>query len=85
MSTKFHVLGGTLFHNPVPDQFLRGGGDRDVEALYERVAMGWKAHECYVSAEAFQAFADLAGLTPREIVRRLPAPGLNKVAARARA
>jgi len=56
MSTKFHVLGGTLFHNPVPDQFLRGGGDRDVEALYERVAMGWKAHECYVSAEAFQAF-----------------------------
>jgi len=27
-----------------------------VEALYERVAMGWKAHECYVSAEAFQAF-----------------------------
>ena len=38
--------------------------------------MGWKAHECYVSAEAFQAFADLAGLTPREIVRRLPAPGL---------
>ena len=33
MPTKFHVLGGTLFHNPVPDQFLRGGGGRDVEAL----------------------------------------------------
>lgn len=56
-----------------------------MEALYERVAMGWKAHECYVSAEAFHAFADLAGLAPREIVRRLPHPELNKVAARARA
>lgn len=76
ISSEVHDAGG---------EFLRGGGGRDVEALYERVAMGWKAHECYVSAEAFQAFADLAGLTPREIVRRLPAPGLNKVAARARA
>jgi hypothetical protein len=47
--------------------------------------MGWKAHECYVSAEAFQALADLAGLAPRDIIRRLPDPGLNKVAARARA
>ena len=65
-------------------EFLRGGGSRDAEALYERVAMGWKAHECYVSAEAFQALADLAGLAPRDIIRRLPDPGLNKVAARAR-
>jgi hypothetical protein len=56
-----------------------------VEALYERVAMGWKAHECYVSAEALQALADLAGLALRDIIRRLPDPGLNKVAARARA
>jgi len=66
-------------------EFLHGGGARDVEALYERVAMGSKAHECYVSAEAFHALADLAGLVPRDIVRRLPDPGLNKVAARARA
>jgi GNAT superfamily N-acetyltransferase len=66
-------------------EFLHGGGSRDAEGLYERVAMGWKAHECYVSAEAFQALADLAGQAPREIVRRLPDPGLNKVAARARA
>jgi len=65
-------------------EFLHGGGARDVETLYERVAMGWKAHECYVSAEAFQAFADLAGLAPRDIVRRLPNPELNKVAARVR-
>jgi len=66
-------------------EFLHGGGNRDAESLYERVAMGWKAHECYVSAEAFHALADLAGLTPREIVRRLPDPALNKVPARVRA
>jgi len=65
-------------------EFLHGGGARDAESLYERVAMGWKAHECYVSAEAFQAFADLAGHAPREIIRRLPDPELNRVAARAR-
>lgn len=65
-------------------EFLHGGGTREAEALYERVAMGWKAHECYVSAEAFQALADLAGMAPREIIRRLPDPGLNKVAARER-
>lgn len=66
-------------------EFLHGGGSRESESLYERVAMGWKAHECYVSAEAFQAVADLAGLVPRQIVRHLPDPGLNKVAARPRA
>lgn len=65
-------------------EFLHGGGNKEVERLYERVAMGWRAHECYVSAEAFQSLADLAGLAPRDIVRRLPDPGLNKVAARAR-
>jgi GNAT superfamily N-acetyltransferase len=63
-------------------EFLHGGGNRDAESLYERVAMGWKAHECYVSAEAFQALADLARLPPRDIIRRLPETGLNKVAAR---
>src|SRR5215510_12196511 len=65
-------------------EFLRGGGSRDAESLYERVAMGWQAHECYVSAEAFQSLADLAGLAPRDIIRRLPEPGLNQVAARVR-
>jgi hypothetical protein len=44
-------------------EFLHGGGNRDVESLYERVAMGWRAHECYVSAEAFQALADLPSAT----------------------
>jgi len=65
-------------------EFLHGGGSRDAESLYEKVAMGWKAHECYVSAEAFQVLADLSGRRPREIVRGLPEPGLNKVAPRAR-
>lgn len=66
-------------------EFLHGGGSKEAEPLYERVAMGWQAHECYVSAEAFHALADLAGQTPREIVRHLPDAALNKVPARARA
>ena len=43
-------------------EFLHGGGGDDVEPLYERIAIGWPTHECHVSAEAFQVFADLAGL-----------------------
>jgi hypothetical protein len=37
-----------------------------------------------LSIRPAQALADLAGLAPRDIIRRLPDPGLNKVAARAR-
>jgi GNAT superfamily N-acetyltransferase len=66
-------------------EFLHGGGADEAERLYERVAIGWPTHECYVSAAAFQALADLAGLAPRDIVRRLPRPELNKVPAHARA
>jgi hypothetical protein len=65
-------------------EFLHGGGDDDVERLYERAAIGRPTHECHLSAEAFQAFADLAGLSPREIIRRLPSPELNQVPARSR-
>jgi hypothetical protein len=36
------------------------------------------------SQEGFQVFADLAGLTPREIVRRLPNTELNRVPQRQR-
>jgi GNAT superfamily N-acetyltransferase len=61
-------------------EFLHGGGGDKVELLYERVAIGGPSHECHVSAKAFHVFADLAGLTPREIVRRLPSPELNRVA-----
>ena len=65
-------------------EFLHGGGDDEVERLYERVALGRPTNECHLSAEAFQAVADLAGMSPREIVRRLPQLELNRVPARAR-
>jgi len=65
-------------------EFLYGGGGDDVERLYERVALGYPTHACHLSAEAFQIFADLAGLNPREIVRGLPNPELNRVPARSR-
>jgi GNAT superfamily N-acetyltransferase len=68
----------------VGGEFLHGGGDDEVERLYERVAIGRPTNECHLSAEAFQVFADLAGLAPREIVRRLPRSELNRVPARAR-
>jgi GNAT superfamily N-acetyltransferase len=64
--------------------FLYGGGGDDVESLYERVAIGGPTNQCHLSAEAFQAFADLAGLPPRTIVRRIPAVELNRVAAAVR-
>jgi hypothetical protein len=62
-------------------EFLYGGGGDEVEPLYERFAIGGPTNECHLSAEAFQAFADLAGLPPRTIVRRIPAVELNRVAA----
>jgi predicted N-acetyltransferase YhbS len=65
-------------------EFLYGGGDDEVERLYERVALGGPTNACHLSAEAFQTFADLAGLSPREIIRNLPSSDLNRVAARSR-
>ena len=62
-------------------EFLYGGGGSEVEPLYERVAIGGPTNECHLSAEAFQAFADLAGLPPKTIVRRIPSVELNRVAA----
>ena len=60
-------------------ELLHGGSEVEaVSKLYERVAVGSPGRSCYVSAEAFQAFADLAGLAPREIVRRLPDRDLNR-------
>lgn len=59
--------------------FLHGGADHpDIVRLYERVALGGPTFECHVSAEAFQVFADLAGRSPRDIVRGLPARALNR-------
>jgi GNAT superfamily N-acetyltransferase len=65
-------------------EFLYGGGGNEIGPLYERVAIGSPSNQCHLSAEAFQAFADLAGLPPRTIVRRLPNVELNRVAAVAR-
>ena len=54
-------------------ELVRGNAQEGSSAaLYERVAQGWPAREVYLSAEAFQLFADLAGLAPRDIVKRLP-------------
>jgi GNAT superfamily N-acetyltransferase len=63
-------------------EFLHGAaGGSDIAALYARVAIGAPGWGFHLSAAAFQAVADLAGLGPREIVRRLPSPDLNRVAA----
>jgi GNAT superfamily N-acetyltransferase len=60
-------------------ELLRGGAsEAAIAALYERVAIGWPASTCALSGEAFQICADLAGLSPREIVARLPTPELNR-------
>ena len=53
-------------------QFLNGGGDDRVSRLYERVAIGHSTRRCHLSGKAFQAFADLDHLSPREIVHALP-------------
>ena len=60
-------------------EFLYGGGGDDVERLYERVAIGEPTNQCHLSAAAFQTFADLAGLPPRTIIRRIPSVELNRV------
>jgi GNAT superfamily N-acetyltransferase len=63
-------------------ELLRGGADGDaIAALYERVAIGWRVSTGALSGEAFQICADLAGLSPREIVTSLPAPELNRTPA----
>jgi GNAT superfamily N-acetyltransferase len=66
-------------------EFIKGTAESGGNAaLYERVAAGWPARTVNVGGEAFQAFADLAGLAPREIVRRLPDPALNREVPRPR-
>jgi GNAT superfamily N-acetyltransferase len=66
-------------------EFLKGGAESDENGeLYTKVAMGFASRTVYLSAEAFQVCADLAGKPAREIVRGLPDPGLNRVAARPR-
>ncbi len=65
--------------------FLSGHGNEVTSHLYARFASAGKAATpFYLSAEAFQQFADLAGSAPRDIVRKLPSLDLNRVAARPR-
>ena len=66
-------------------EFVYGEGmNQNVSKLYERVAIGWDEKKCAISGEAFQALADLSGLPPRQIVKGLPSPQLNKVEAKKR-
>lgn len=58
-------------------RFLQGGGGEGPAKLYERVAIGHTDRACHLSGKAFQAFAELDGLPPRDIVRRLPAKELG--------
>jgi GNAT superfamily N-acetyltransferase len=57
-----------------------GSSEPSVTALYGRVTHSWSEQTHALSAEAFQRLADLAGASPREIVRNLPPPELNRVA-----
>jgi GNAT superfamily N-acetyltransferase len=65
-------------------EYLWAAYDDVVAPLYERVAIGSHGRECHLSGEAFQTMADLAGQPPRDIVRGLPSPELNRVPARPR-
>jgi GNAT superfamily N-acetyltransferase len=56
-----------------------GSSEPSVTALYDRVTHSWPEQTHALSAEAFQRVADLAGASPREIVRNLPSPELNRV------
>ena len=58
-------------------QFLHGSGGEGPSRLYERVAIGQVSRDCHLSGKAFQVFAKLDGLPPRELVRRLPARALG--------
>jgi GNAT superfamily N-acetyltransferase len=54
-------------------ELVRGNAqEASHSALYERADRAWPTREGYLSGEAFQLFADLAGLAPREIAKRLP-------------
>jgi len=66
-------------------ELVRGNAqDGSNSALYERLERVWPTRDVYLSAEAFQQFADLAGLPTREIVKRLPKADLNPAGPRGR-
>jgi GNAT superfamily N-acetyltransferase len=66
-------------------EFLYAGSNEpSVTSLYDRVTHSWPERTHALSSEAFQRVADLAGASARDIVRNLPSPELNRVAARNR-
>ena len=52
-------------------------GDRPAR-LYARVAETWPTVEAILGGRAFRTFADLAGASPRDLVRGLPLPAWNR-------
>jgi GNAT superfamily N-acetyltransferase len=54
-------------------QYLQASYGEELGPLYERVTTGSTEQVCWVSSSAFEQMAALAGRSPREIVRRLPA------------
>jgi len=65
--------------------FITGNGTDVTSSLYQRSAIaGPTVTPFHLSAEAFQQFADLTGMFPREAIRNLPSPELNRVAAKPR-
>lgn len=58
-------------------EYLYASYDPVHQGLYERVGAGAPDRSCHVSASAFRTLADLAGKSPREIVRGLPDKALN--------
>lgn len=65
-------------------EYVNAGYEEELAVLYERVAIGRLAREGHVSGEAFQQLADLAGASPRDVVRNLPAAELSRTPARPR-
>jgi GNAT superfamily N-acetyltransferase len=57
--------------------FLRASYDPVHTGFYERVGIGGPERTCHVSAAAFRQLADLAGSSPRQIIRGLPDKALN--------
>jgi GNAT superfamily N-acetyltransferase len=61
-------------------QFLYGQGTEHTKSLYKRSALpGPPSCDFHLGNEAFERLADLSGRPPREIVRALPEPSLNRV------
>lgn len=61
-------------------EYLTASYGSEWASFYERVAIGGGDRTCHLSALAFDAVADVAGRSAKEIVRALPVKDLNFVA-----